>query len=247
MTKITQAFIFCAGRGERMRPLTDSIPKPLLEVKNKKILDYILTKLQEVSSLEKIIINAHYLADEIEKHIRSLSNPKIIISRELDKFETGGGLIYALDKIDIDKPLLTLNGDVLWRNKNNFSDLNFLIDNFDISAHDFLLGLKKVEDYWGYDGNPECRGDFDLIGKKLHRKKAENNQKISMSHVYVGLQILNPKVLLGNHDKCFSISKFYKSAVNSANILDRIDGIELKGDYFHVGTPQHLELANREF
>ena len=54
MTKITQAFIFCAGRGERMRPLTDSTPKPLLEVKNKKILDYILVKLQEVSSLEKI-------------------------------------------------------------------------------------------------------------------------------------------------------------------------------------------------
>ena len=69
MSKITQAFIFCAGRGERMRPLTDSTPKPLLEVKNKKILDYILEKLQKISSLEKIIINAFYLADEIEKHI----------------------------------------------------------------------------------------------------------------------------------------------------------------------------------
>ena len=126
------------------------------------------------------IFNETYFVDidEIEKYIRSLNNPKIIISRELDKIETGGGLIYALDKIDIDRPLLTLNGDVLWRNKNNFSDLNFLIDNFDISAHDFLLGLKKVEDYWGYDGNPQFRGDFDLIGKKLHRKKTENNQKI---------------------------------------------------------------------
>ena len=59
MTKITQAFIFCAGQGERMRPLTESTPKPLLEVKNKKILDYILEKLQEVSSLEKIIINRY--------------------------------------------------------------------------------------------------------------------------------------------------------------------------------------------
>ena len=74
-------------------------------------------------------------------------------------------MIYALDKIDIDKPLLTLNGDVLWHDQNNFSDIDFLSENFDINAHDFLLGLKKVEDYWGYDGNPECRGDFDLIGK----------------------------------------------------------------------------------
>ena len=106
MTKITQAFIFCAGRGERMRPLTDSIPKPLVKVKEKSILDYILAKLDEISSLEKIIINAFYLADEIEKHILSLNNPKIILSREEEKVETGGGLIYALDKIDIDKPLL---------------------------------------------------------------------------------------------------------------------------------------------
>jgi MurNAc alpha-1-phosphate uridylyltransferase len=247
MTKITQAFIFCAGRGERMRPLTDSIPKPLVKVKDKSILDYILAKLDEISSLEKIIINAFYLADEIEKHILSLNNPKIILSREEEKVETGGGLIYALDKIDIDKPLLTLNGDVLWRDQNNFSDINFLSENFDINAHDFLLGLKKVEDYWGYDGSSQSFGDFDLIGKKLHHKKSQNEQKVSMSHVYVGLQILNPKVLLGNHEKCFSVGKFYKNAVNSANILNRIEGIELRGDYFHFGTPQHLDLANREY
>ena len=148
MTKITQAFIFCAGRGERMRPLTEFTPKPLLEVKNKKILDYILEKLDEIHSLEKIIINAFYLADEIEKHIISLNNPKIILSREVEKVETGGGLVYALDKIDIDKPLLTLNGDVLWRDQNNFSDIDFLSENFDINSHDFLLGLKKVEDYF---------------------------------------------------------------------------------------------------
>mgnify|MGYP003341752306 FL=1 len=136
-----------------------------------------------------------------------------------------------------------MNGDVLWRNKENFSDLNFLSENFDINAHDFLLGLKKTNDYWGYEG----LGDFDLIDKKLHKKISQNQQKILMSHVYVGLQILNPKVLLGNHEKCFSVAKFYKSAENSTYILNRIEGIELKGDYFHVGTPQHLDLANREF
>jgi len=244
MTQITQAFIFCAGRGERMRPLTETTPKPLLEVKNKKILDYILEKLRVISSLEKIIINSYYLADEIEKYINSLNNPKIILSRELEKVETGGGLIYALDKININKPLLTMNGDVLWRDQNNFSDLQFLVDNFDINSHDFLLGLKKVEDFWGYDGNPQCLGDFDLIGKKLYRKNPQNEQKISMSHVYVGLQILNPKILLGNHEKCFSVAKFYKSAINSSNVLERVEGVELKGDYFHVGTPQHLALAN---
>lgn len=247
MTQITQAFIFCAGRGERMRPLTDLTPKPLVAVKNKKILDYILEKLEKISSLQKIIINAYYLADEIEKHIRTLNNPKIILSREIEKVETGGGLVYALDKININKPLLTLNGDVLWHDKNNFSDINLLSENFDISSHDFLLGLKKTEDYLGYDGSSQSIGDFDLIGKKLHKKNSSDQQKIVMSHVYVGMQILNPKALLGDHEKCFSVSKFYKSALNSDNILHRIEGIELTGKYFHIGTPQHLELANREF
>ena len=167
---------------------------------DKKILDYILAKLEKISSLKKIIINAYYLADEIEKHLLSLNNPKIILSHEIEKVETGGGLVYALDKIDIDKPLLTLNGDVLWHDKNNFSDINFLSENFDINSHDFLLGLKKTQDYWGYDGGSQSIGDFDLIGKKLHHKTPQKEKKVLMSHVYVGMQILNPKVLLGNHE-----------------------------------------------
>ena len=81
----------------------------------------------------------------------------------------------------------------------------------------------------------------------MHKKNSSDQQKIVMSHVYVGMQILNPKVLLGDHEKCFSVSKFYKSALNSDNVLNRIEGVELTGKYFHIGTPQHLELANREF
>lgn len=114
MTKITQAFIFAAGRGERMRPITDKIPKPLVKIKGKAIIDYIIEKLDKIDNIKTIVINGFYLADELEKHIKKLKNPKIVFSHETEKLETGGGLVFASDKIDLHKPLLTINGDVLW-------------------------------------------------------------------------------------------------------------------------------------
>jgi len=94
MTKnISQAFIFAAGRGERMRPITDTIPKPLVKIKNKSIIDYTIEKLNKISDIKKIIINGFYLKDQIEAHIKNLNNSKIIFSKEIEKIETGGGLI----------------------------------------------------------------------------------------------------------------------------------------------------------
>jgi NDP-sugar pyrophosphorylase family protein len=88
MLKLTQAFIFCAGRGERMRPLTDSIPKPLVKINNKSILDYSLEKINKITSIKKIFINGFYLANQIEDHLKNLNNPKIIFSHEEEKIET---------------------------------------------------------------------------------------------------------------------------------------------------------------
>lgn len=242
---ITQAFIFCAGRGERMMPLTATTPKPLLEVRGKKMLDHILEKLATISSLKKIIINAYYLADEIENHLKSLNNPKIILSREHNKIETGGGLLYALDKINLDEPLLTLNGDVLWRDKEGLPDLNYLAENFNINKHNFLLGVKKISEYCGYDNQV---GDFDFDGERLKRDFANNNRNLNLNYVYVGLQILNPQILKRSiFPQCFSVSQFYKSAVGNDFILNAVDGLELRGQYFHVGTPQNLEEANLKF
>ena len=82
MTELTQAFIFAAGRGERMRPLTDTIPKPLVKIKNKAIIDYAIEKIDQIPSIKKIIINGFYLAPQIEKHVKKLNNPKIIFSHE---------------------------------------------------------------------------------------------------------------------------------------------------------------------
>jgi len=246
MSKISQVFIFCAGRGERMMPHTATTPKPLLKIKNQAILSRILDYLNLISSVERIIINTFYLSNEFENFLSQINNPKIILSKETNKIETGGGLIYALDKIDLNQPLITLNGDVLWHDAENFSDLNYIYDNFLKTDCDFLLGLKKTGDFLGYDG----KGDFNLNGNLLQRNF--NNHDDHQSHVYVGMQVINP-LILKNFAKenpaktSFSVAEFYKNAVGANYILNRVSGLELKGQYFHIGTPQNLELVDRNF
>lgn len=234
MNKISQVFIFAAGRGERMRPLTDSIPKPLAQVHGKSIIDHILAKLDQISSIEKIIINGFYLADKLQNHLNNLQNPKIIFSYEKEKLETGGGLVFASDKIDFSQPLLTINGDVFWQ-ENSFSDLNFLMNSFNKNECDILLGLKKKEEFFGYDG----KGDFNLDDS--------GNVNFGSNYAYTGLQVINPKILQNIEEKCFSVSHFYRSAKLIDGHLQSIKAIELKGKYFHIGTVSALQQMNNFF
>lgn len=238
MNKISQAFIFAAGRGERMKPLTDSLPKPLVKIKNKAILDYNIEKLLQLSAFQKIIINGFYLANQVKEHIEKLNNSRIIFSQELEKIETGGGLVFAHEKINQDEPLLTLNGDVLWQEENQISDIELICQTWqnlqqkNLSC-DVLLGLKRKEDYVGYDGNAFGGGDFnfDATSHELTRIKDS-----AMSHVFVGMQIINPKILNRVKEKCFSMSVFYKPQNGESGVVQGAKGVELQGKYFHIGT-----------
>lgn len=244
MTKITQAFIFAAGRGERMRPITDTIPKPLIKIRNKSIIDYTIEKLEKISSIKKIIINGFYLSDILGNHIKNLNNPKIIFSKEIEKIETGGGLIFASKEINYDEPILLINGDVLWQDKLEKSDLELLTKYWKSNNCDILLGLKKKEEYLGYDGNSHGGGDFNFDQKTGNLTRFLTSE---MSHVFIGIQIINPKILqkpfVKNLGKCFSMSEFYKAATNENGNVENIKGIELQGKYFHIGTPDAVKMT----
>ena len=242
--EISQAFIFAAGRGERMRPLTDKLPKPLVKIRNKPILDYVIEKLDAISSINKIIINGFYLAEQIEVYIQNLNNKKIIFSHEIEKIETGGGLLFARNKIDFNKPLLLINGDTLWQENNLASDIKKLCEAYDANACDIMLGLKKTADFLGYEGNKNGGGDFNLDKKNGVLQKISNH---AMSHVFVGLQIINPKILNRINKKCFSMSLFYKEALRSDDNLEGVKGIELEGKYFHVGTMAAIAETEKFF
>jgi len=232
MSNITQAFIFAAGRGERMRPITDTIPKPLVKINNKSIIDYSIQNLLKIKEINKIIINGYYLSQKIESHIDSLNNDKIIFSKELEKIETGGGLIFAKDKIDFSKPLLTINGDILWQ-EDAKEDINLMSQKFSDLNCDILLGLKKIKEYHGYDSN---NGDFNL------NEDGSLSKDDNMNYAFVGIQIINPKILLEdfvtNLGKCFSLSQIYEILVKDTK---RIKGVELKGEYYHIGTTKAIQ------
>lgn len=245
---ITQSFIFAAGRGERMRPLTDSIPKPLVKINNKAIIDYSIEKLTKIDAIQKIIVNGFYLADEMEKHLRNLNNPKIIFSREASKVETGGGLLYAMknNKFDKEQPILLINGDILWQDlaeisakKTQISDIENICQAFNQKDCDILLGLKKAGEVLGYEG----QGDFDFDVKTGALFKKPNQ---AQSHVFVGLQVVNPLILNQAKEENFSMSYFYKNAVDDGGRVNRIKGLELRGRYFHIGEVKAIKLVESE-
>ena len=241
MTKLQQVFIFAAGRGERMMPLTATTPKPLIEVNKKPLLEYILDNLSKLPYLTKIIVNGYYLAEQIANYLQKTHNPKIIFSFEPEKLETGGGLVYAKQHLNFNQPLLTINADTIWQDPQNLPDIEYLYQKWQQNQCLIMLGLKKVTDFYGYDGNIFGGGDFEMINHHLYRFLQ------SMQYVFVGLQIIDPKILLNAPSKCFSMSHFYKSATGENGLLHNIKGTELLGKYYHVGTVENLAIAQKYF
>lgn len=224
---INQVLILAAGRGSRMRPLTDKIPKPLIKVNNKSMLDRVLFKLSNIPSIDKIIVNGFYLSDKIEEHLKSLNNNKIIFSKEDKILETGGGLVNALPLFDENKPILIINGDIVWKDN---SAISYLIESFNDVDTDILIGLKDKDSFLGYDG----KGDFNL-NEDGGVSRGDIND-----FVYTGIQIFHPRILKdGNFpQEPFSLSYFFKDIKRKSV---RLKAIKLPGKFFHIGTPKALE------
>src|ERR1700681_3941928 len=148
------AFVLAAGLGTRMRPFNGSIPKPLVAVAGKSLIDYSLDRLAE-ANVARAVVNVHYLADALERHLASRQRPKIVISDERDTLMgTGGGIAKALPQLG-DAPFFLVNSDTFWLDgvKPNFARL---AEAYDADTMDALLLLAPTADSIGYAG----RGDF---------------------------------------------------------------------------------------
>jgi MurNAc alpha-1-phosphate uridylyltransferase len=247
------AMVFAAGLGTRMRHLTADKPKPMVEVCGKALIDYRLDKLKEFG-IERVVVNTHYKADVLHQHLKPRTDIEIIISHETERLETGGGILKSIDLLG-SEPIFVINSDVIWLdNSKDFAPaLNRLAENFDINNMDFLLLMHNVNKAVGYYGD----GDFNMKASNnaeiLTRTEKINKQaddKLNVKHqfVYTGIQILNQKIVKEyaekTGEKFFSLSKIFNLAMseNSDN-LKKLYGIEHKGDWLHVDSPESLADA----
>jgi N-acetyl-alpha-D-muramate 1-phosphate uridylyltransferase len=231
---IRKAMLFAAGRGERLRPLTDTCPKPLVKVGDKTVLDHTLDKLAK-AGVQDVMINVWHLGDMILKHLKKRTTPRIHFSVETELLETGGGLVKVLDFFD-DEPFLALNGDTLWQDR-DMSALAQVLDTWDGNKMDVLLMLVPKANAHGYGG----KGDYHITAGGQLRYKSLGDEA---PYIYGGIQILHPSIF---HNETvirkFSLKELYDKAEAKGNLY----GVLYRGDWFEIGTPQSLEAAREWF
>jgi N-acetyl-alpha-D-muramate 1-phosphate uridylyltransferase len=225
-----RAMVLAAGLGARMRPITDTMPKPLVKVAGRAMLDHMLDKLAD-AGVETAVVNVHYLADQIERHVASRDKPSIAISDERSQLlDTGGGVVKALDHLR-EAPFFHVNADTLWLDGAE-SNLQRLAGRFDVAAMDAILLLAPREGSLGYAG----RGDYTLSADERLTRRGDQP---SAPYVYAGAAVLAPGLFAGAPDGPFSLTRLF----NKAEAAGRLFGLPLDGLWMHVGTPDAIGLA----
>jgi len=224
------AMVLAAGMGTRMRPLTDTTPKPLVRVAGKPLIDHVLDRLSE-AGVEHAAVNVHYLAEQIESHVASRKKPKITISDERGLLlGTGGGLLKALPALG-DAPLYLINSDTIWIDGVQ-PNLARLAAAFDPAAMDALLLLAPTTGSIGYAG----RGDFTFAADGRLSRRAERE---IAPFVYAGAAILSPALFKDAPKGEFALTDLFERAAEQG----RLHGLRLEGLWMHVGTPGAITAA----
>jgi MurNAc alpha-1-phosphate uridylyltransferase len=225
------AMVMAAGLGKRMRPLTATRPKPLIEVNGKALLDHVLEKLR-VAGVSKVVVNVHYLADALEAHLTSRDyGLEVAISDERDELlETGGGLIKALPLIDCD-PFLALNSDNLWID-GPADTIKLLASQWDDQKMDALLLLVPQARALNNKG----MGDFHMDRSGRIRRRERSHVA---PFVFTGIQMASKRLLRLAPDGPFSTNILWDRAIGEG----RAFGAVHQGLWFDVGTPQSIPMT----
>jgi MurNAc alpha-1-phosphate uridylyltransferase len=222
--------VLAAGLGERMRPLTDRIPKPLVAVDGKPLIDHVLDRLA-AAGVERAVVNVHYLADQIERHLAGRQQPRVVIADERAKLlDTGGGVVKALDKLGRE-PFFHVNSDSIWIDGAK-PNLDRLAAGFDPARMDALLLLAPAADSIGYSG----RGDFTMRPDGRLQRRAEREVA---PFVYAGAAVFAPALFAGAPEGAFSLTRLFDRAAEAG----RLYGLRLEGIWMHVGTPDAIATA----
>lgn len=224
------AMVLGAGLGKRMRPITDTIPKPLVQVGGKALIDWGLDSLVD-AGVTRVIVNVHYLADNLEAHLRIRKDVNIAISDEREALlESGGGIIKALPLIG-SEPFFLVNSDTFWLDGAR-SNLVAMAEYFDAAKMDILLMLATSEQATGHG----AATDFVCgAGGRLVRYKAGDANPF----IYAGVAILHPRIFNGALDGAHSLNREFNVAIENG----RLYGLPMDGQWLTVGTPDAIAPA----
>jgi MurNAc alpha-1-phosphate uridylyltransferase len=224
------AMVLAAGLGTRMRPFNGHVPKPLVQVGGKPLIDYVLDRLAD-AGVERAVVNVHHLADQIERHLARRRRPEIIISDERSELlGTGGGVVKALPQLG-SAPFFHVNSDTIWID-GVAPNLQRLAAAFEPARMDALLLLAASISSIGYTG----RGDFAMAPDGLVQRRGERNV---VPFVYSGAAILTSAFFAGVPAGPSSMSPLFDRAIESG----RLFGLRLEGLWMHVGTPEAVNAA----
>jgi MurNAc alpha-1-phosphate uridylyltransferase len=224
------AIVLAAGLGTRMRPYNGHVPKPLVQIGGKSLIDYSLDRLAD-AGVERAVVNVHHLADAIEHHLSARTRPQIVISDERGTLlGTGGGIAKALPQLG-GTPFFLVNSDTVWLDgvKPNFTRL---AEAFDPDVMDVLLLLAPTTDSIGYGG----RGDYAMLSDGRLRRRAEGEV---VPFVYAGAAILVPGLFADAPAGAFALTLLFDRAAAKG----RLFGLRLEGVWMHVGTPEAVAAA----
>jgi len=222
--------VLAAGLGTRMRPLTDDCPKPLIEVRGKALIDRMLDPLV-ASGVKRAVVNVHYLADQVEAHLKARNDIEIVISDERGEvLETGGALAKARPLLG-DDPIIVANTDAFWE-PTSPEPVAALAAAFDPAAMDAILLVADTGRSLGFDG----AGDFfrDEDGAMTRR-----GQAASAPYAYCGLRIIKPQLYDNQPVERFSALRVWDALIPQR----RLHGLVLDRFWLHVGDPKALKDA----
>ncbi len=224
------AMVLAAGMGTRMHPLTDNVPKPLVKVAGKPLVDHVLDRLA-AAGVARAVINVHHFAEQMQRHLAVRARPQIVISDESGLLlGTGGGVKKALPELG-DAPFFHVNSDTLWIDGVK-PNLRRLVNAFDAQAMDALLLLAPTAGSVGYAG----RGDFTMAPDGALQKRGE---RAVAPFVYAGAAIFSPALFADAPAGEFPLTLLFDRAEQAG----RLHGLRLEGLWMHVGTPDAVALA----
>jgi MurNAc alpha-1-phosphate uridylyltransferase len=226
------AMLFAAGLGTRMRPVTDRLPKPLVEIGGRAMIDHMLDRFSDIG-VRRAIVNVHYLADQLEQHLAKRTAPNIIISDERQQLlDQGGGIKKVLPLIG-DDAFFICNTDAIWLEgpRSNLADL---AERWDPEIMDVLLLVAASATSIGVD----WPGDFFM---NAEGRLARRGDSAVAPFVYAGVGIIKPQLFAGVKEDVFRLAPFFFSAATRG----RLFGHRLDGRWLHVGTPAAIEEAER--